>query len=358
MKRSRSDSDTKHLDLVTFGEAMLTYKPVPPSTHNGPPLTTGASLVVQAVGGAELNTAVAASLVGKKTAWASVLPAGPLGKVVVDAAAAAGLKLAAPYVIEAEGATIGTVHVVDDGAGSRPHYQRSHSAFCCSIGGNTFDWDALLRPAKWLHVTGITPPLGSGPLAAWRAAVRAANPVGALVSLDLNWRPALGPFDELWAVVSAELRQLRVTLLVLSEADLVRLGCKEQLYPTQADGAPTPPAQLEVDALCGVLAALRDRLGVPLLACTFKRPLDDRAAQGPAAPTRVSANVLNAGGNRRFSAVAHQVGSREAGCACTAGLSVEHHPVQARGARMRTSTLPPTHPITHPSCLPTDPPRR
>ena len=148
MKRSRSDSDTKHLDLVTFGEAMLTYKPVPPSTHNGPPLTTGASLVVQAVGGAELNTAVAASLVGKKTAWASVLPAGPLGKVVVDAAAAAGLKLAAPYVIEAEGATVGTVHVVDDGAGSRPHYQRSHSAFCCSIGGNTFDWDALLRPAK------------------------------------------------------------------------------------------------------------------------------------------------------------------------------------------------------------------
>ena len=231
MKRSRSDSDTKHLDLVTFGEAMLTYKPVPPSTHNGPPLTTDACLEVQAVGGAALNTALAAPLVGKKPAWASVLPAGPLGKVVVDAAAAAGLKLGAPYVIEAADdrhggrPTIGTVHVVDDGAGSRPHYQRSHSAFCCSIGGNTFDWDALLRPAKWLHVTGITPPLGIGPLAAWRAAVRAANPVGALVSLDLNWRPALGPFDELWAVVSAELRQL--TLLVLSEADLVRLGCTE-----------------------------------------------------------------------------------------------------------------------------------
>jgi sugar/nucleoside kinase (ribokinase family) len=223
MKRLRSDSDIKHLDLVTFGEAMLTYKPVPPSTCSGTPLTTGASQVVQAVGGAELNTAVAVSLVGKKAAWASVLPTGPLGKVVVDAAAAAGLELAAPYVIEADGATIGTVHVVDDGAGSRPHYQRSHSAFCRLIDGDTFGWDALLRPAKWLHVTGITPPLGIGPLAAWRAAVRAAGPVGALVSLDLNWRPALGPFDELWALVLPELRH--VTLLILSEADLVRLGC-------------------------------------------------------------------------------------------------------------------------------------
>lgn len=93
---------------------------------------------------------------------------------------------------------------------------------------------------------------------------------------------------------------------------------QEQLYPTQADGAPTPPAQLEVDALCGVLMALRARWGVPLLACTFKRPLDGSAAQGPAAPTRVAANTVNAGGNRRFSAVAHQVGNSAAGCACGA----------------------------------------
>ena len=221
-----SGSGTKHLDLVTFGEAMLTYKPAPPATCNDTPLTTGASLVVQAVGGAELNTAVAASLVGKKAAWASVLPAGPLGKIVIDAAAAAGLELAAPYVrFEANGATVGTVHVVDDGAGPRPHYQRSHSAFGHMLNVSTFDWGALLRPAKWLHVTGITPPLGAGPLAAWQMAMRAAGPAGALVSLDLNWRPALGPFDALWALVLPELRH--VTLLILSEADLVRLGCTE-----------------------------------------------------------------------------------------------------------------------------------
>ena len=223
MKRSRSNSDTKRLDLVSFGETILTYKPAPLSTLIDP-LNTSASLVVQAVGGAEFNAAVACSLVGKKAAWVSVLPAGPLGKVVVDAAAAAGLELAAPYVRFEAGATIGTLHVVDDGTGPRPHYQRDHSAFCRALDGTTFDWDALLQPAKWLHVTGITPALGAGPLEAWQAAIRAAGPAGALVSLDLNWRPALGPFDALWALALPELRH--VTLLVLSEADLVRLGCK------------------------------------------------------------------------------------------------------------------------------------
>ena len=75
-KRSHSDAattDDKPLDLVTFGETMLSYKPAPPSSRNDMPLTTGASLIVQAVGGAELNTAVAASLVGTKAAWALIV---------------------------------------------------------------------------------------------------------------------------------------------------------------------------------------------------------------------------------------------------------------------------------------------
>ena len=44
----------KSLDLVTFGETMLIYKPAPPAATGGTPLTTGASMVVQAVGGAEI----------------------------------------------------------------------------------------------------------------------------------------------------------------------------------------------------------------------------------------------------------------------------------------------------------------
>ena len=39
--------------MLTFGEALLTYKPTP--TPKDLPLTGGASCLVQAVGGAELN---------------------------------------------------------------------------------------------------------------------------------------------------------------------------------------------------------------------------------------------------------------------------------------------------------------
>ena len=129
---------------------------------------------------------------------------------------------------------------------------------------------------------------------------------------------------------------------------------QERLYPTQLDGAPTPPASLGVAQLCAVLAALRERWAVPLVACTFKRPLVTasaaaRAAAADAVPSTggVAANSLNTGGNRRFSAVAHagppaeQPAGQPAGrlpggaaaavCVCTEGTSVEHHPVQALG---------------------------
>ena len=218
MKRRLDEEKT--LDLVTFGETMLIYKPAPAQAADGTPLTTGASMVVESVGGAEMNTAVAAAQVGTSAKWVSVLPAGPLGKIVVNAAAQAGLELAAPHVRLLEGATIGTLHVVDDGSGPRPHYQRSHSAFCSALDGATFDWPTLLKPAKWLHVTGITPPLGPGPLAAWRAAIRSAKEVGTQVSLDLNWRPALGSLEALWASVQPELQH--VTLFILSEAGMPR----------------------------------------------------------------------------------------------------------------------------------------
>ena len=44
-------------DLVSFGEALLTYKPA--AATEGEPLAAGASSVVQAIGGSELNVAVA-----------------------------------------------------------------------------------------------------------------------------------------------------------------------------------------------------------------------------------------------------------------------------------------------------------
>ena len=165
--------------------------------------------------------AVAATLIGEKAQFVSVLPSGPMGQMVLDGAASAGLTLREPFVSFVDKGTLATLHVVDDGSGPHPHYQRLHSAFCSTIDELTFAWPKLLAGAKWLHVTGITPPLGAGPFAAWKAAIAGAKAAGVDVCFDLNHRPALGSFDELWAMVEPLLPGVK--LLVLSEADLVKL---------------------------------------------------------------------------------------------------------------------------------------
>ena len=73
--------------VVTFGEAVLTYKPAEDEGETA----QLARPMLQAVGGAELNVAVALARAGGRAAWVSVLPTGPLGEVVISTARAAGV---------------------------------------------------------------------------------------------------------------------------------------------------------------------------------------------------------------------------------------------------------------------------
>ena len=171
---SATNCTAAHSALVAFGEAVMTFKPRPATpVHVALPLAAPAAEVVQAVGGAELNVAVALSLVSAApiASYVSVLPHGPLGDAVRSAAEASGVATENVVVDGSPHSVLGTLHVVDDGSGPRPHYQRHHSAFATVASGDTFDWPSLLSPAKWLHVTGITPLLGPGPAAAWSTAL-------------------------------------------------------------------------------------------------------------------------------------------------------------------------------------------
>ena len=223
------------ITVATFGEAVITYKEVPadvcvPDTSL---LGPAATVQLRAVGGAELNVAVALARIGVESKWCSVLPAGALGDYVANAARAAGVDLSAcvrksPSDPPAEN-EIGTLHVVDDGSGPRPHYQRLQSAFCKSVDGSLFNFDEIFAGRRWVHLTGITPLLGDGPRAAWSAALNAARSQSVQVFLDLNHRPALGTFDELWSLVTEHMKC--VTLLMTSEDSLVRLAKKYSLLP-------------------------------------------------------------------------------------------------------------------------------
>ncbi|MCI1093102.1 PfkB family carbohydrate kinase, partial [Stenotrophomonas maltophilia] len=69
-----------------------------------------------------------------------------------------------------------------------------------------YDWPAQLQEAQWLHVSGVSPPLGPHVSAATMAAARAARQAGVRVSFDGKFRPRL--WQRLGGDAQAVLRDL------------------------------------------------------------------------------------------------------------------------------------------------------
>jgi 2-dehydro-3-deoxygluconokinase len=102
------------------------------------------------------------------------------------------------------------------GGARRVHYRRSTSAARGLAPAQVLA--ALRRGCRILHVTGITPALGPLPRAAVAAAVAAADELGVLVSLDVNFRAKLWTASE----AADALRPLlpHVSVMIASEAEL------------------------------------------------------------------------------------------------------------------------------------------
>ena len=378
--------------LVTFGEPLYTFKPspLPPPAL---PLASGASVALQAIGGAELNVAVAHARLSAHpgaAAFVSVLPHGALGDHVLATATAAGVSTDGVIRMDGE---MGMLHVVDTGTGPRPLYQREHSAFCASMDKNTHPWPSLLEGASWLHLTGITPALCPGARDAWHAAIDAAQssaPRPVHVSLDLNHRPALGSLEALWRVVEPKLAAL--SLLMLSEDSLYKLAKHESVWEAATVEAATEEATTKAAEPIGAgagdarkqnmsaehpvvehpvqraaLRLLRGKWQVPLLGCCFKRPLASaesfvESAMSDDGATQREKDVLFGGGVRRWSVIA-----AEGAHVSTEAIAIEHSPVQALGGGdawvagflhsaiergLSTRLIPPSSPHTAISHLP------
>jgi 2-dehydro-3-deoxygluconokinase len=147
--------------VVCFGELLLRL-----AAPEGRLLQHTAKLDL-CVGGAEANVAVSLACLGHAAAMVSVVPDNVLGSAAVDALRMHGVDVS--NIARAPGRM--GLYFLTPGAVLRPSeivYDRAGSSFA-DTDPDTYDWQALLRDADWLHVSGISPAVGDGPARAVRA---------------------------------------------------------------------------------------------------------------------------------------------------------------------------------------------
>jgi 2-dehydro-3-deoxygluconokinase len=142
------------------------------------------------VGGAELNTAVALARLGRSAAWVSRLTRNPLGRLLANRAREAGVNT--DHIVWTDEDRVG-LYFLEFGAAPRASsvlYDRKGSAIA-AVRPGMVPWHAVLAGARWFHVTGITPALGTGAAETTREALQAARRAGLKTSIDLNHRVKL-----------------------------------------------------------------------------------------------------------------------------------------------------------------------
>jgi 2-dehydro-3-deoxygluconokinase len=213
-------------EIIAFGEAMVRLSP--PNCRR---LEQTGSLDVQ-VGGAELNTAVALSRLGRQSAWVSRLTDNALGRLVADRAREAGVDV--QHVLFTPKDRVG-LYFVEFGASPRASsvlYDRKDAAIS-RIEPGMIPWADVFYSAKWFHVTGITPALSQSAAETTREALKAARSMGVRISIDLNYR------NKLWSPAEASrwMREFMQTcdVLITTEEDVEKVfGIKGEDYSVVA----------------------------------------------------------------------------------------------------------------------------
>ena len=227
-------------DLLTLGETLLRLSP--PSRQR---LEQARHLEI-GVGGSELNVGCLLARLGRRVAWVSRLPAGPLGRIIDGEARRHGVDTR--WVRWIDNARLGLMFYEPgpEPRTSRVIYDRKHSA-ASELAFEDAPWDTLVQASAWLHLSGITPALGPSCRALVLQLAALAATAGKPVSYDLNYRATLTTPAEARAVLEGVAAHLH--LLVLAERD-----AQNALGFTEAGE--------------GLATAIAARYGVPLIALT------------------------------------------------------------------------------------------
>ncbi|MFG1656471.1 sugar kinase [Micromonospora chersina] len=198
------------LDLLTFGEALV-------SLRSTGPLTAGGALTPN-LAGAEANVAIGLARLGHRAAFAGRVSDDELGAFLLRQLRAEGVDVT--HVVRDPERPAGLMFLERRTADlTRVLYQRAGSA------GSALGVDdlrpALAAGARVLHLTGITPALSDRAREAAAWAAETAARAGTLVCLDVNHRAKLWSRDDARAVLTPLAGHASVVVASADELDLV-----------------------------------------------------------------------------------------------------------------------------------------
>ncbi|HLL38045.1 MAG TPA: sugar kinase [Rubrobacteraceae bacterium] len=201
-------------DVLGFGETMLRFSP--PAGGRLEDARTFESYVA----GTESNTLAGASRLGLRCAWISALPENALGRRVAGELQRYGVDTRG--VVWAHGPSRLGVFYAEESpapAGPQVQYDRAGSAIAL-LDSDAVDL-SILETARVLHLTGITPALGSGAREVFQRLVQKARDAGVEISFDVNYRAQLWEAPEATAGIEEVCRA--ASLLICTRDDAATL---------------------------------------------------------------------------------------------------------------------------------------
>ncbi|HTZ34757.1 MAG TPA: sugar kinase [Stellaceae bacterium] len=227
-------------DFLTLGETLVRLSPP------GMQRLDQARQFEAGIGGSELNVACLLARLGRRTAWFSRLPQGPLGRLVDGEGRRHGVDMSQVRWVEGARQGLMFFEAGPEPRNARVIYDRKNSA-AAGMRVEDADWPRLVAASRRVHLSGITPALSPSCDALVREVAAVAGRAGTPLSYDLNYRATLTTPTEAMAVLAALAPHLELFVVAERDAQHV-LGFAEA-----------------GERLAGAIAA---RYGMPLVALT------------------------------------------------------------------------------------------
>ncbi len=196
-------------DFLTLGETLIRLSPP------GMQRLDQARLFEVGVGGSELNVACLLARLGRRAAWVSRLPQGPLGRIVDGEGRRHGVDMGHVRWVEARQGLM-FFEAGPAPRNARVIYDRKNSA-AAGMTLDDADWPSLIATSERIHLSGITPALSENCAALVRGVAQLAGSGGKKLSYDLNYRATLTTPKEAEAMLASVAPHLE--LVVLAERD-------------------------------------------------------------------------------------------------------------------------------------------